>query len=408
MTQIEKAKEGEITFEMEFVAQQENVNLTTLLRNVATGKVVIIGKKVKAIGIGAGLRTKVNTNIGTSPAKCDLRYELKKLEVAIKAGTDTIMDLSVGGDINKIRKCVIKESIVPVGTVPIYQAVIDRNITELSEKDFLKAIKLHIEDGVDFITVHAGITKKALPFLKGRLMKSVSRGGSFIIKWMEHNDRENPLYENFDKILRLAKHHDVVLSLGDGLRPGCLKDATDKAQLFELKTLGELAIDALNHGVQAMIEGPGHLPITHIKKNIELEKKICRGAPFYVLGPLVTDIAPGYDHITAAIGGALAASYGADFLCYVTKAEHLSLPTIDDVKEAVIVTRIAAHVGDIAKLPKAIEWDNRLSEARANLEWDKMLKLAINPELAIKIRNRFKTETCAMCDRYCSLKMSRK
>jgi phosphomethylpyrimidine synthase len=411
-TQLEKARNNELTEEMEFVAKQEGVKAKELLGNVAKGYAVIpasrLHRNVKAIGIGKGLRVKINSNIGTSVAKADVAYELEKLRVSIEAGADTVMDLSTGGDIDKVRREIIKHSTVPIGTVPIYQAVVEKNdIVDLTANDFLKGIRKHIGDGVDFITVHSGVRKAAIPLVKKREMGVVSRGGAFLIKWMEHNNRENPFYENFDKILRMAYRHDVTLSLGDGLRPGCIKDATDKAQLHELRVLGELAMDAYEANVQVMIEGPGHVPIDQIKRNIELEKKICKGRPFYVLGPIVTDIAPGYDHITSAIGGAMAAYHGADFLCYVTPREHLGLPNVDDVREGVIASRIAAHSADVAR-GVGRDWDDEMASARANLDWNRMMDLAINPAKARKMREECAPKdanACSMCDRFCSVKL---
>ncbi|MCK4531513.1 MAG: phosphomethylpyrimidine synthase ThiC, partial [Candidatus Aenigmarchaeota archaeon] len=342
--------------------------------------------------------------------KFDIKEELEKLRVSIESGADTVMDLSTGGDIDKVRREIVRNSKVPIGTVPIYQAVVEKgSILDLSENDFIRGIRKHIEDGVDFITVHSGVKKEAIPLVKKRMMGVVSRGGSFLIKWMEHHDRENPLYTNFDKILKLAYKHDVTLSLGDGLRPGCIKDATDEAQIHELKVLGELSDVAFKENVQAMIEGPGHIPLHQIKENIDMQKKICKGKPFYVLGPIVTDVAPGYDHITSAIGGALAAYYGADFLCYVTPREHLGLPTVEDVREGVIASRIAAHAADVA-LGRGKEWDDDMSEARANLDWEKMMELAMDPEKAKRMREECSPKdpkTCSMCDRFCSVKISK-
>lgn len=413
-TQLEKARNNEITREMEMVAKDENVSLKELMKNVAKGYAVVpvsrLHRNVRPIGIGKGLRVKINSNIGTSVAKADVAYELEKLRVSIEAGADTVMDLSTGGDIGKVRREIIKHSTVPIGTVPIYQAVVENaDIVGLSENDFLRGIRKHIEDGVDFITVHSGVRKAAIPLVRKRMMGVVSRGGAFLIKWMEHNNRENPLYTHFDKILKMAYRHDVTLSLGDGLRPGCIKDATDRAQLHELRVLGELAMAAYRENVQVMIEGPGHIPIDQIKRNIDLEKRICKGRPFYVLGPIVTDIAPGYDHITSAIGGALAAYHGADFLCYVTPREHLGLPNVEDVREGVIASKIAAHAADIAR-GVGREWDDRMADARAALDWERMMKLAINPEKAKRMREECAPKdpnTCSMCDRFCSVKLTK-
>lgn len=414
MTQLERAKFNDISKEMEEVAAKEDVKLKELVHLISEGKIVIPASKLhsslKPIGIGAGLRTKINANIGSSPNKADIDEELEKLRISVKYGADTVMDLSTGGNIDEIRQTILKNSHIPVGTVPIYQAAIEKDsIVDLTESDFIKVIKKQIEDGVDFITVHSGITKESIKLIDKRLMGVVSRGGSFLVKWMRHNNNENPLYESFDKILFWAKKHDVTLSLGDGLRPGCLKDATDKAQLQELKTLGQLQIQAFEENVQSMIEGPGHVPLDQIEHNVKMQKEMCRGAPFYVLGPLVTDIAPGYDHITSAIGGALAATYGADFLCYVTRAEHLGLPTIKEVKEGVVAAKIAAHAADIAKgIRGARDWDDQMSEARANLDWGKMMDLAIDKETAEEIRGRCSPEdpdVCSMCGKFCSVKI---
>ena len=413
-TQLEKARNNAITKEMESVARDENVSANELMKNIAKGYVVIplstLRRNVKPIGIGRGLRVKINSNIGTSVAKADLAYELEKLRVSIEAGADTVMDLSTGGDIDHVRREILKHSTVPIGTVPIYQAVVENgDIVDLTESDFLRGIRKHIEDGVDFITVHSGVRRAAIPLVKKRMMGVVSRGGAFLIKWMDHNRRENPLYNNFDKILKMAYKHDVTLSLGDGLRPGCIKDATDSAQLHELRVLGDQARAAYEENVQVMIEGPGHVPLHQIKRNIDLQKKICDGRPFYVLGPIVTDIAPGYDHITSAIGGALAAYHGADFLCYVTPREHLGLPNVDDVREGVIASKIAAHAADLSR-GIGRDWDDRMAEARANLDWKRMMELAINPAKAKKMREECAPKdpnTCSMCDRFCSVKITK-
>ena len=416
MTQLEKSKFNDISKEMEEVARSENIKVKDLMKKIAEGRAIILSstlhKNLKPIGIGEGLRTKINANIGSSPNRADINEELEKLKIAIKYGADTVMDLSTGGNIDEMRKKIIESSTVPIGTVPIYQAAIEKDsIVDLTESDLIKVIKKHIEDGIDFVTVHSGITKDSLSLIEKRLMGVVSRGGSFLVKWMKHNNKENPLYESFDKILFWAKKYDVTLSLGDGLRPGCLKDATDKAQLHELKILGQLQKKAFQENVQSMIEGPGHVPLDQIEHNIKLEKEMCNKAPFYVLGPLVTDIAPGYDHITSAIGGTLAAFYGADFLCYVTPSEHLGLPTIGEVKEGVIASKIAAHAADIAKgIKGARDWDDKMSEARANLDWNKMMELAIDREKAEEIRKRClpeDPEVCSMCGKFCSVKISK-
>ena len=416
MTQLEMARNNETSKEMELVAEKGNIDIKNLIKKIKEGKIVIpaskLHKNLSPIGIGEGLSVKINANIGSSPDKADLNYELEKLRVCVEEKADTVMDLSTGGDIDKIRREIMKNSKIPVGTVPIYQAACSvDDVVELDDKDFIDGIRKHIEDGVDFITIHAGLLSSSVPLIKKRLMGVVSRGGAQVLRWMVHHKSENPLYDNFDEILKMAKKHDVTLSLGDGLRPGCLKDATDQAQIAELKVLGDLTLRAWEEGVQVMIEGPGHIPLNEIEKNIKLEKEICHGAPFYVLGPLVTDIAPGYDHITSAIGGCLAAYYGADFLCYVTPSEHLGLPNVQEVREGVIASRIAAHAADVAKgLKGAIDWDNEMSEARSNLDWRRMIDLSINPKRAREIRERCKDadeDVCSMCGRFCSVKTSK-
>ena len=416
MTQLKIARNNGISNEMKIVAEKENINVDILREKIADGKIVIpssiLHKNLDPIGIGEGLKIKVNANIGSSPDKADVNYELEKLRVCLESKTDTVMDLSTGGDIDSIRQEIIANSPVPVGTVPIYQAAcrVD-DVIELDEKDFINGIRRHIQDGVDFITVHAGLTRNSIPFIKKRLMGAVSRGGALTLKWMVHHKRENPLYENFDEILKMARKYDVTLSLGDGLRPGCLYDSTDEAQISELKVLGDLTLKCWEENVQVMIEGPGHIPLHQIEENVRIEKQICHGAPFYVLGPLVTDVAPGYDHITSAIGGCLAGFYGADFLCYVTPAEHLGLPNVEDAKEGVIASRIAAHAADVAKcLPGAIDWDNNMSKARSKLDWKKMISLSINPQLATEVRERCTDadeDVCSMCGRFCSVKTSK-
>lgn len=411
MTQFKYAQKGITTPEMEMVSKEEGIHISKLKEGIANGCIVIPKSRLhdcRAIGIGKGLKTKVNANIGTSPHECNIQNELKKLEMCIKYKADTVMDLSTGGDINKIRRQIIKSSSIPVGTVPIYQVIVEcESIEDVKEDHFIDVIGTHIKDGVDFITVHAGITKDVLPLVEKRHMGIVSRGGSFIARWMRIHKKENPLYTRFPEILDLAQKHDVTLSLGDALRPGSVIDSTDDAQLHELNVLGKLTKVAWEKGVQTMIEGPGHIPLHEIKKNVELQKKICHGAPFYVLGPLVTDIAPGYDHITSAIGGAIAAWHGADFLCYVTRAEHLRLPKPEEVREGIIASRIAAHAADIAKgVDKAIKWDKELSFHRGKLEWEKQFELAIDPDTAKKMRaeSKFDSGECSMCGKFCSMK----
>lgn len=419
MTQLESARKNIITEEMKHVAAEEGLDVELIRERVAEGTIVINKNKnhktIKGLGVGLGLRTKVNANIGTSQDKQSLDMEIEKLKVAIDAGADAIMDLSTGGDIDRVRKVLIEESSVVVGTVPVYQAIMDtknqgKAVFDLDPELLFDTIEKHGEDGVDFITVHSGVTLESVKQLRkqGRIMGIVSRGGALTAEWMAYNKKENPLYAQFDRLIAIAKKYDMVLSLGDGLRPGCLNDATDRGQISELIKLGELTKAATDAGVQVMIEGPGHMPINQIEANMLLQKKLCHNAPFYVLGPLVTDIAPGYDHITSAIGGAIAASSGADFLCYVTPAEHLRLPDAQDVKDGVIATRIAAHAGDIAKGVKgAIEKDNALSRARKSMVWEDQFALAMDPQKARDMRGSSLPEdddVCTMCGSLCSIK----
>lgn len=419
MTQIQAARSGKITYEMEAVADQEGLSPEFIRSGIESGTIVIAHNTkrngVKPCGIGAGLTTKVNANLGTSPDNTDLSNEMKKLEVAVRYGADSVMDLSTGGDLDEIRRWFLAKSPITVGSVPIYNAAVEavkneKSIVEMTVDDMFNAIERHVSDGIDFITVHCGTTLEVLQRLKaqGRIADVVSRGGAFLIEWMIYNERENPLYSEFDRLLEIAKEYDVVLSLGDGLRPGCLADATDRPQVQELIILGELAARARSYGVQAMIEGPGHVPLNEIEANILLEKKLCNGAPFYVLGPITTDIAPGYDHITSAIGGALAGKAGADFLCYVTPAEHLCLPSIEDVKLGVIASKIAAHVADLAKgIKSAIERDAKMGKARKNLDWNAQAELSIDPQLVIETRLKnpsSDSEACTMCGKYCAMK----
>ncbi|MGC8977092.1 MAG: phosphomethylpyrimidine synthase ThiC [Candidatus Ratteibacteria bacterium] len=421
MRKLEKeiAKNGVISQAVKQIAKKEDLNPEDIARKVSEGKIIILKHKGKVVGIGEGLKTKVNVNIGTSPEVCDIKLEIEKLKIAEKYGTDTVMDLSTGGDIDKIRREIIKESNVPVGTVPIYQAGIEAinekgGIIKMDEEKIFEVIEKHAEDGVSFITVHCGVNLKAIERLKKNPRKSlvVSRGGAFLISWMIANGKENPLYKNFDRLIEIAKKYDLVLSLGDGLRPGGLIDSTDSSQIEELLTLGELTKYAWENDVQVIIEGPGHIPINEIESNVLLEKKICHGAPFYVLGPIVCDIAPGYDHITSAIGGAIAAWKGADFLCYVTPSEHLSLPGIEEVKEGVISAKIAAHVGDIGKgIRKEIEKDYLMDILRTKRKWEKEKEIAIDKEKFEMLRNKFslkEKDVCTMCGKYCAIKMVEK
>ena len=420
MTQIEIALRNKNSIQMRRVARIENIPLAYLRKIISSGKAVIPNNNrrsfEKVCGIGIGMRTKINANIGISSDEKDICDEIKKLKVAVEFGSDTVMDLSIGGDIPAIRKAMLKESCVPFGTVPVYEAA-QRAVREkgsflkMSLADILEVIQSQAEDGVDFMTIHSGITRKTVSELKKskRVLDVVSRGGAILTSWIIHNKKENPFFEHFDKILDIAGKYDVTISLGDGLRPGSILDATDKAQLSELAILGKLARRAQSRKIQVIIEGPGHVPIDQIKKNVALEKRLCRGAPFYVLGPLVTDIASTRDHISGAIGGALAAVYGADFLCVVTPAEHLRHPSVDDVKEGVIASRIAAHAADIAKgLKGADSWDRKISIARKQRDWKKQISLSVDPEKAREYREASKPhaqDVCTMCSEYCSIKI---
>jgi len=422
MTQLELAKQGTISPQMKLVAEQEGVDAECIRQGVANGTIVIPANinhtNLVPCGIGQGLKTKVNANIGTSSDFGDVNTELEKLRVAIDFGADTVMDLSTGGDISAIRRAIIAASSVPIGTVPIYQAgieAIDRHeaIVKMTVDDLFAGIEEHARDGVDFITVHCGVTRSAIAKLKqqGRVTDVVSRGGAFLIGWIIYNERENPLYEYYDRLLEIAREFDVTLSLGDGMRPGSLADATDRAQIEELLTIGELVQRAQQAGVQAMVEGPGHLPLNQIEANVQLEKAICKGAPFYVLGPLVTDIAAGYDHITGAIGGAIAAAAGTDFLCYVTPAEHLCLPDPEDVRQGVIASRIAAHAGDIVKgVNGAEDWDRRMSLARKKLDWQEQARLSLDPELSRQVHSKHASAgvACSMCGDFCAMELMEK
>jgi len=401
------------------IAQTEGISVEVLKQLLAKGEVIVLKNKqrknTKPLGIGKNLRTKVNANIGTSPERADLNFELKKLKVALEAGADTIMDLSTAGDLDSIRRQILDSCNVPVGTVPIYQAAIEAiaekgGIVKMDEEKIFRVIERQLKDGVDFLTVHCGVTKNVLKQLKakGRTLDIASRGGAFHTTWMIANKKENPLYENFAELLKLAKKYEAVLSLGDGLRPGSIADSTDSAQIEELITLGELTERARREGVQVMVEGPGHIPLDEVESNVLLEKKICRGAPFYVLGPLVTDVALGYDHISASIGAAIAASKGTDFICYVTPGEHLRLPTLEDVRLGVISARIAAHSGDIVKQGTARKWDEEISKLRKKRDWQKQIALSLYPPTAKKYREESipqKEDVCTMCGKYCSLKL---
>ncbi len=401
---------------IEAAAKVEGVEVGLLERGLSNGHLVIPYNPLHAprpCAIGEGMSVKVNVNIGTSRDLVDIEEELEKVHIAERYGADAIMDLSTGGDIDAIRRKIISSTKLPVGTVPIYQTGLKMArksaVVDMDEDDIFNGIVQHAKDGVDFMTVHCGITLESVEHLKraGRLMDVVSRGGSFLVAWIIHNQKENPLYHDFDYLLELAKEYEFTLSLGDGMRPGCLHDATDPAQVQELLILGELVKRSRKKGVQAMVEGPGHVPMDQIPANVKLEKSVCDGAPFYVLGPLVTDIAPGYDHITAAIGGAIAAYNGADFLCYVTPAEHLSLPTPADVKEGLIASKIAAHAADIA-LGRGRDRDDRMARAREDLNWEAMYREALDEKKAREYRSRGRTaesEGCSMCGDVCAIKI---
>ncbi len=422
MTQIEAAKKGIATEEIKYVAKRERRSEEFIMEGLVNGSIVIpknINHSIKPMAIGKGLKTKVNANIGTSSDIAQLSNELKKLKAAIEAKADSVMDLSTGGDLDYIRKKILKESSVVVGNVPIYQIAVETaeskgSIAYMTKDDIFNTIEKQAKDGIDYMTLHCGVTLETLERLiqQGRIEDIVSRGGSFLSVWMLYNKKQNPLFEDFERILEIAKRYDVTLSLGDGFRPGAIADATDRAQIHELILLGELHKKALDYGVQSMIEGPGHVPINQVITNAEIEKSLCDNAPFYVLGPVVTDIAPGYDHITSAIGGALMAANGADFLCYVTKAEHVRLPEPEDVREGVIVTRIAAHAADIAKgIPGAIEWDLEMSKARKSLNWENMINLSIDPEYVKKERSSSmpeESDVCTMCGKFCAIKLLNK
>jgi len=421
MTQLEMARAGRISAEMRRVAKDESLAPEFIRRGIAAGRIVIpknrLRRVAKPCGIGAGLKTKINANIGTSKDRSDIAHELRKMDAAVGLGSDTIMDLSTGSDIAGTRRRILRAATVPVGTVPIYEIVIDGlkkygRIRDITASEMLAVLEEQARDGVDFFTIHAGVVRKALALLrkKPRLLDIVSRGGAFLAQWMIENGKENPFYTHFDSVIDIARRYDVTLSLGDGLRPGSIADATDGPQVMELYTLGQLQKRAVRKGVQVMIEGPGHVPLNQIEANVILEKELCNNAPFYVLGPLVTDIAPGYDHITAAIGGALAGAKGADYLCYVTPAEHLRLPTLDDVKEGVIATKIAAHAADVAKgLKGAMERDVALSKARRARDWKKQFSLAIDSEKPMRYRKSSRPgikDVCTMCGEYCSIKVA--
>ena len=415
-TQMDAARKGIITREMECVAKKEYMDVETLRGLVAEGKVAIPANKLHTCldvnGIGSMLKTKINVNLGTSRDWKDIDMEMEKFNDAVKMGAESIMDLSSFGDTRKFRRKLTAECPAIIGTVPIYDAVVyyHKALKEITSEEWLDIVEMHAKDGVDFMTIHVGINRRTAQRFKEakRLTNIVSRGGSIIFAWMEMTGQENPFYEHFDRILEICQEYDVTLSLGDACRPGCLEDAGDISQIEELVTLGELTRRAWEKNVQVIIEGPGHMPLNQIEANMKIQQTICQGAPFYVLGPLVTDVAPGYDHITAAIGGAIAAASGAAFLCYVTPAEHLRLPDVNDVKEGIIASKIAAHAADIAKgIPHAADWDRQMSTARKNLDWEEMFRLCMDPEKARRYREEAKPEkedTCSMCGNFCAVK----
>jgi phosphomethylpyrimidine synthase len=422
MTQLKAARNHVITEEMKQCAERENVSPEFIRKGVEVGNIVVIRNirhtNIIPLAIGKGLKTKINANIGTSKDRSDIDTEIKKLNVSVLAGADTVMDLSTGGNIKEIRRTIMRMSTIPVGTVPIYQAAAEavqnqRAIVEMTNDDMFRAIEENGEDGVDFITVHCGVTKRSVSCLEeqGRIIGIVSRGGSILRNWMSYNNRENPLFEEYDRLIEIARRYDMVLSLGDGLRPGCIADATDRGQIQELILLGELTKKAREKDVQVMIEGPGHVPINEITANIQLQKTLCNDAPFYVLGPLPTDIAPGYDHITSAVGGAIAGAAGADFLCYVTPSEHLRLPTLDDVREGVIASKIAAHIADIAKnIPGAFDRDAAMAKCRKEFDWQGQVNLSIDPaktEKFLEKSDSAKEEGCTMCGELCAIKLGK-
>lgn len=421
-TQMDAARKGIATPQMKAVAEKEHMPLEQLMELVAKGQVAICANKAHTCldpqGVGSMLRTKINVNLGVSRDCKDYDIEMKKVQSAIDLGAEAIMDLSSHGDTQPFRKKLVAECPAMIGTVPVYDSVIhyQRDLGTLSAQDFIDVVRLHAEDGVDFVTLHCGITRKTIEQIRRhkRKMNIVSRGGSLVFAWMTMTGEENPFYEHFDEILDICEKHDVTISLGDACRPGCLADATDVCQIEELVRLGELTKRAWAHNVQVMVEGPGHVPLNQVAANMQVQQSICMGAPFYVLGPLVTDIAPGYDHITAAIGGAVAAMSGAAFLCYVTPAEHLALPNVEDVKQGIIASKIAAHAADIAKgIPGAREIDDKMADARRALDWEAQFACALDPDTARAIRDSRKPEddhsdTCSMCGKFCAVRSMNK
>lgn len=419
-TQMEAAKKGILTEQMKRIAEKEYMDPKVLMERVAKGQIAIPAnvnhKSLLAEGVGYGLSTKINVNLGISRDCPNVDKELEKVQKAIDMKAEAIMDLSSFGKTEEFRQKLIAMSTAMVGTVPVYDAIgfYDKELKDITADEFLDVVRKHAKDGVDFVTIHAGMNREAMDVFKRnkRITNIVSRGGSLMYAWMELNNSENPFYERYDELLDICEEYDLTLSLGDALRPGCTNDATDACQIKELITLGELTLRAWERNVQVMIEGPGHMAIDEIEANVKLQKRLCHGAPFYVLGPIVTDVAPGYDHITSAIGGAIAAAAGVDFLCYVTPAEHLRLPDLDDMKEGIIATKIAAHAADIAKkVPHARDWDNKMSKARADIDWEEMFRLSMDEEKARRYRAESTPEhndTCTMCGKMCSMRTMKK
>ncbi len=415
-TQMEAARKGILTPEMKTVAEKEFIDPALLMEKVAKGTVAIpaniLHTSLSAEGIGDGLRTKINVNLGISGDSVDYTREMNKVKMAVNMGAEAIMDLSNYGKTHDFRKALVEYSPAMIGTVPMYDAIgyLEKDLRDITVSDFLRVIEAHAKEGVDFMTIHAGINRRAVEGFKreGRRMNIVSRGGSLLYAWMEMNGKENPMYEYFDDVLDILREYDVTISLGDAMRPGCIDDSTDSAQVGELLELGNLTERAWRKDVQVMVEGPGHMALNEVAANMQLEKRLCHGAPFYVLGPIVTDIAPGYDHITSAIGGAVTAMNGANFLCYVTPAEHLRLPDLSDVKEGIVAAKIAAHAADVANgLPHARDWDNRMADARHKLDWEAQFKEAIDPDKAREYYNSIppaEKHTCSMCGKMCAVR----
>ncbi|MFP4418315.1 MAG: phosphomethylpyrimidine synthase ThiC [Chitinispirillaceae bacterium] len=422
MTRIEEARKGIISEEIHQVATAENMEPEQLRRALADGTVVIVrnsGRAIKPVALGAGTRIKINANIGTSSSHVSLEDELEKMRVAIHHGADAIMDLSTGGDIIATRRALLEQCPVPVGTVPLYEMADfarkhQKSVLDLTADEMFTVVENHCKQGVDFLTIHCGVTQQTVArFLEvERLAGAVSRGGTIIMEWIHHNKKENPLYEHYDRLLDILREYDVAISLGDGFRPGALYDATDRVQIEELSVLGELVKRARKKDVGVFVEGPGHVPLHQVATNIQIQKTLCDNAPFYILGPLTTDVTPGYDHISGAIGGAVAGMAGADFLCYLTPAEHLRLPSVDDVREGVVASRIAAHVADIARgHPGARQWDDEISRAKVDLDWEKILSLCIDPEKARRYRESLPPtddeQLCSMCGEFCAVRRSK-